>query len=333
MRFLALILCISTCAFLPTGASAQQGEGVQLHVGTGANAYWGDMSSSDPVSLRFSPSYIGAIQFGGKGWLQPRFSATFGQIEAQLDQGTLEIPASVSVASFVRTRFTAVDAQFMAVLRRKRQVNFLLGVGLGAIFYAPENLEGDFLASNPFSRLITEEYGAAAISFPVSVGVQTQVTQTLSFQLEYTYRPTQTDYLDNLGELGLRAGNDKIHAFSLRAVISFRNPQKASAQQQITPASPALSRRVSDTSVAPSTAPVATDLPETNTETKATEWIAKEDAALQARKFRYHRITETDTLAQLAEKYHVQEKTLRRINFLVGDALQVGGLLRIPDVR
>ncbi len=39
--------------------------------------------------------------------------------------------------------------------------------------------------------------------------------------LEYTYRPTASDYLDNVGQIGLRKGKDKMQSLMLTLYVTF----------------------------------------------------------------------------------------------------------------
>ncbi|MFK7968985.1 MAG: LysM peptidoglycan-binding domain-containing protein [Bacteroidia bacterium] len=334
--FICIVFCISVISLKAQG----DGEGIHIQVGMGGTAYTGDLTEPDLPMFRTQPSVNLGLVIAGKGWIQPRIGVGFGSFIEQQDQNLIIPPAGIIPTPYVQSTFTHMDLQLQLVLWRKRTFSLSMGGGLGLLFFSPKNFEGDFLIDNPFTRLPEEEYPGFAPSFPLSVGLNIRLKSQMGLRLEYTYRPTGTDYLDNIGLLGNREGNDRLQSISVGFWVGLRPPKapkEASPQPTQENIAPAVSRTTpprsnkAEESQASSTSPAKTrELAEAQ---KLEEVKEKEAEAISARRYRYHRVEKKDTLEKIAKRYGVRISTLRRINFLVNNEIIPGSLLRIPDIE
>jgi hypothetical protein len=302
-------------------------------------SYVGDLSEPDLPNLRAQPMLHAGINITGKGWLQPRLGAAFGAFTEQIDGPPIpNNHPEITTTEYFRTTFSQIDAQLQAVFWRKKTVSLSLGAGAGLFFFSPQNLEGDFLIDNPFTRLPGEDYPGAAVSFPLTTAVNVKLRPNIGLRAEYTYRPTNTDYLDNLGQLGTRAGNDRLHSVAIGFWFGLKPPQ------QVTP--PAVRPVESEPTVVtidpepvpaerakPESRNIVQSLPDEQEGAATVDYIRLEEQALQDRRYRYHRVQKKEKLKDIAERYHVRIETLRRVNFMVNDELAEGSLLRVPDVK
>jgi hypothetical protein len=311
--------------------------GIHLHFGMGGAWYTGDLSEADLPMLRAQPMLNAGINITGKGWFQPRLGAAFGSFTEQVDGTAPPIAPEVTNTDYVRTTFTQLDVQLQAVLWSKKRLSLSLGAGAGLFFFSPQNLEGDFLIDNPFTRLPGEEYPGAAVSYPLTAAVNIRLRKNIGLRAEYTYRATNTDYLDNLGALGAREGNDRLQSVAVGFWFGLKPPRLEGPSGPV-PVSP--EPRV--VKLEPDPGPESgeqTNRPEEeagNAQGKARSGIdyqVLEEKALKERRYVYHRVKRKERLVDIAERYKVRIETLRRVNFLVNDELAEGSLLRIPDVK
>lgn len=324
--------CFIFCFFgLKLEAQRPAGEGIHLYIGSGAVTYTGDLSEADVPMLRALPYLNAGITIAGKGWIQPRVGVGFGAFTEQVDGNSIPTHPDITSTDYVRTTFSNLDGQLQFVLRRKKRLSFSLGVGLGLLFFTPRNIEGDFLIDNPFTRQIGEEYPGVALSFPLSAAINIKLRPQLGLRLAYTYRPTNSDYLDNIGLLGTRAGNDRLQTVSVGFWVGLRPPAMKNA-----PISPTTKKEKANRTIASRTPAKAVErsMNKTKPQKKAAkpevDYVALEEKALKEKKYTYHRVEKKEKLKQIAERYHVRIETLRRINFLIDDEIVEGSLLRIP---
>ncbi|MEZ4684549.1 MAG: LysM peptidoglycan-binding domain-containing protein [Bacteroidia bacterium] len=329
--FTCMVFCMIALRLTAQGTEG----GIHLQLGLGGASYAGDLTEPDFPMLRTQPMLTAGINITGKGWLQPRLSAGFGSIIEQADGAIIPEHPEVTSTDYVRTTFSQLDAQLQVVFWRKKPLSLSLGAGAGLFFFSPQNLEGDFLIDNPFTRLPEEEYPGAAVSFPLSAGVNLRLRPNMGLRMEYTYRPTNTDYLDNIGLLGTRSGNDRVQSLSVGFWFGLKPPksvQPPPPSDQETEDGPVVidipPAEKPEDGREPTVIPVTTHSeadPEINYRTL-------EEKALQERRYRYHRVEKKEKLEDIAERYHVRIETLRRVNFMVNDELAEGSLLRVPDL-
>ncbi|MEM6807168.1 MAG: hypothetical protein AAF696_37545, partial [Bacteroidota bacterium] len=94
--------------------------------------------------------------------------------------------------------------------------------------FNPEDLEGNFLIENIFTRLPEEDtYLSLVAQFPLQAGVQLKVNPNLSIGLSALYRFVSSDYLDNISLLGPRSGNDALLTAQAELLFSLgESPDK-----------------------------------------------------------------------------------------------------------
>ena len=56
--------------------------------------------------------------------------------------------------------------------------------------------------------------------FPLTAGLELQLSTAINVQIAYSLKTLGTDYLDNIGNLGSKIGNDQLHV--LRLGLGFR---------------------------------------------------------------------------------------------------------------
>lgn len=200
---------------------AQQGPQRPLRLGVGllGATYVGDLNSKGGSIERFSPGATLSLQFASTRLISPQINAGFGRFVAQ--DRDLEPVEGVQPNTFVQTPFFFVDFRLKARFLRETPVHPYLSAGIGMIGYTPKDLEGNNLIDNYATRNEGETYGSMSAGFPLSPGLEIELSPILMLGLEYTYRPTTSDYLDNVGLIGLRKGKDKLQSLLLTLYITF----------------------------------------------------------------------------------------------------------------
>ena len=198
--------------------------------GTG---YYGDLNYSpnglfDAEFFSFHPGFMMSLRRDAPKWILPSFSIGYGKFVAQngdLPPTTLsinDVDTTIQANTFAETDLIHGDFQLTINLLRKASiVRPYLAFGIGGMAFFPRAQDGVLLFRKRSTRAPNEPlYGTLTLSFPFSTGVDITLHRTLSMQVGYTYRLSNTDYLDNIGLLGRQAGNDQLHSFQIG--LNFR---------------------------------------------------------------------------------------------------------------
>lgn len=208
---------------LTTGLFAQEVERsikpLRIGLGLMGAAYAGDINYGGEQFFRFYPGFDLSFEFHGDALIKPQLRAGYGKFVAQ--NRKLEAVPGYRVSKFVETSFFFIDFRLKARFLRKTAFNPYLSAGIGMLSYTPRDAEGHALADNFESRLEEEQYGSMTAAFPLSVGIDVRFSPILSLGFDFTHKPTTSDYLDNLGKLGTKEGNDKLNTFSLILFVTF----------------------------------------------------------------------------------------------------------------
>jgi hypothetical protein len=218
MKSWILIVLISLFS-APLWAQGEAGKPLRLGVGLLASTYIGDLNARGGSMERFTSGASLSLQFASEKLLSPQLNAGFGRIMAQ--DRELQAVDGVYPNTFVQTPFFQVDLRLKARFLRASPVHPHMSAGVGFLGYTPKDMDGNNLTDNYSTRRSDETYGPMTASFPLSAGVEVPLNGTLMVGLDYTYRMTASDYLDNVGRLGQRKGNDKLQSILLTLYITF----------------------------------------------------------------------------------------------------------------
>jgi Outer membrane protein beta-barrel domain len=192
---------------------------LRLGLGLLGTTYVGDLNSQGGAWERFSPGACLSLQFASDHLLSPQLNAGFGKFVAQ--DRTLQSVEGVQPNTFVQTPFFFVDLRLKARFLRTLPVHPYLSAGVGLLGYTPKDADANNLIDNTATRNDGELYGSMTAGLPLSTGVEIRLSPILHLGLEYTYRITTSDYLDNIGQVGLRDGKDKLQSLLLSLYITF----------------------------------------------------------------------------------------------------------------
>ena len=203
------------------GLIAQTGPQKPLKMGLGlmGSAYVGDLNTNGESFSRFYPGVSISLQFASEKLIAPQLNTGFGRFLSQ--NRDLAAIDGIQPNTFVETPIFFVDFRLRVRFLRQTAINPYFSLGLGLLGYTPKDAAGNSLLDNLSTRVEGETYGSLTAGFPLSLGTEIQLSPLLGIGLEYTYRLTTSDYLDNISQLGPRAGNDKLQSLLLSLYITF----------------------------------------------------------------------------------------------------------------
>jgi hypothetical protein len=216
-KLLGLVILLG----IVTSLVAQPGPQNPLRLGLGlmGASYVGDLNTSGGAWERFSPGACLSLQFATPKLLSPQLNAGFGSFVAQ-DRNLVAVDG-VQPNTFVQTPFFFVDLRLKARFLREAAFHPYLSAGVGLLGYTPKDVDGNNLIDNYATRKDGETFGSMTAGLPLSAGAELKMGPILMLGLEYTYRITTSDYLDNIGQVGLRAGKDKLQSLLLTLYVTF----------------------------------------------------------------------------------------------------------------
>ena len=213
-RYLFFILTLSLVCF----ANAQR-KPLRMGLGMIGTAYQGDLNVDGTEFYRFYPGAHLTFEFASHKRLTTSLCGGYGRMVAQ--DRDLQPVDGIQPNIFASTNYFYADFRLKFRFRRDRKLIPYVSVGGGFLNYTPRDAEGNALADNFSTRKDGEEYGSITATLPLSAGIEYNFSKLLAVSVEYTHRRTTTDYLDNIGELGLREGKDHLNTLSLNIHITF----------------------------------------------------------------------------------------------------------------
>lgn len=222
----------------PSEQQVQQASPLQIGLGWWGFDYKGDLNSSKGMFERVYPGFDVSLQFENSKPLGIQFHAGYGRFVAQTEEEPVIGPDDVIPNTFVETPFFYTDLRLRLFLIRRFRLKPYVSAGAGLLFFRPLDKRRNFLGENFFTRLPQEEYLTSVASFPLSAGIVAKVAKQIHLGVSYSYRLTPTDYLDNIGELGNVAGNDRLHGVGVSLYLSLAPPKAAPSPGPVRPLGP-----------------------------------------------------------------------------------------------
>jgi hypothetical protein len=186
-----------------------------IGVGMLNSSYIGDLNYGEKNHFRAYPGICFSGQFEGKSHLQAQLNIGAGKFIEQYDQVRVRPYGEIIPNNFVNTSFLYGDLRFKYRFIRRRNFQPYISAGMGALSFQPKDEEDYLLLPNTYSRPTKNSYASVVPSLPLSVGFRFHWVQNVHLGVEYTYRFTTTDYLDNVGKEGKRVGNDALQSLSI----------------------------------------------------------------------------------------------------------------------
>lgn len=193
-----------------------------VSLGAGAANYYGDL-----IKNNISLSQLGySLSAGAHYAFSPRIAARF-------DLGYQKLEGSDSKSggaypnrnlSFKSNVFDfSLGAEFTILNLNKFRISPYVSAGVGVLVFDPYTYDGTTGRRQYLHDLGTEGqglpgyapvYNTAALEFPLGAGIKYKASDKLTLALDFNYRITQTDYLDDVSN----------NSYVSKAVLDARNP-------------------------------------------------------------------------------------------------------------
>lgn len=214
--FQVILLCL-----LFTHSAHAQYPSRMLELGFGMNSYKGDLSSSFD---KYSPTAHLGIYFHSEKRINFYLSGYIGNLNAQSTEYISPV-INKSPKTFVETAIYGAQFEVLLNIYKKENFKFYLYQGLGIVSFSPKDAEGEDLTldTNFEYRADGEEYSQMALTLPTGVGLLYVFKNGYSLGLKANLLNPQTDYLDNMSQLG-DGGESNDQVFQTK--LSFYIPLK-----------------------------------------------------------------------------------------------------------
>lgn len=210
--------------FTPVQAQ-NSAKGLKVGVAFAGMNYIGDINPKKEGIHRVYPAANFSLAFESQKAILPTFNAGFGRFDAQ--NRNLSEVEGIQPNTFVRTQYFYANFLMKIQVLHKLPFHPHAGVGLGIYNFTPKDQNGNPLLNNQSTRKTGESYGSTAFMLPLNLGVQWRLNQYFSITLDYNHFFVFSDYLDNIGQLGSKKGNDKLHGLQLGLNFIWINKAKA----------------------------------------------------------------------------------------------------------
>lgn len=226
MNFLRTTLVLFTVSCVSTASLAQQFP-TFLSLGTGPVAYKGDLNERyDKLGTSFQMS----IFLNKKKRTNGEFNISIGKLTGQNKDYTFdgEMTSDVKINTFIITNFTAVSYNLHVNFVSMSNLKIYGGLGIGLMRFNPRNVKDENLLDIPETRLPDESYVNTVFAFPLQLGFYYYLKNGFGAGFQANLMNPQTDYLDNIGQLGNRSKKDNIlsYKFNLLIPIHFKSKEK-----------------------------------------------------------------------------------------------------------
>jgi hypothetical protein len=180
----------------------------RLSAGISHNAYRGDLGNTyQRGGLAVHLSYM----FGHSKKLHGGLHAAAGSFSGyELSDTSPDFAAEVLPNPSFSTNFFSIHYALQYDIIRREHWLLYVSQGLGLIRFTPKDEFGNALTGLPETRAEGESYGSAAAILPTQLGVDYFLPNQLGVGLKLGWLNTTTDYLDNISQLGDKAGSDNV---------------------------------------------------------------------------------------------------------------------------
>ena len=197
---------------------------LSVSAGVGAASYLGDLIQGNKLYAQPGLAFNGGISYAFTNKLAARFDVGIQMVKAA-DNKNKGAQYKARNLSFKSTVFDfALSGEYTILNLENFPASPYISAGVGVMAFSPSaedatgkktllrelGTEGQGLAGFP------DYYSSAAVIFPLGIGVKYPINEKLTLSLDFTYRITRTDYLDDVST-----------GYPDKALLDARNPTTA----------------------------------------------------------------------------------------------------------
>lgn len=212
----------------------KEARGAFLQIGVTSTGYYGDLNVGEgsvftAPYFSMSPGVELVLQPVQWGRIAPQIRAGYSQFVAENPDARNNPPQPVATEEgpVIPNTFAEVTLPYLSLLleyrllKPSKRLQPLVSAGLRIMSFSSKNKQGDALAQLWGTRLPEERtLPSLAPALSLGLGVEYMINNRLRLTFGYQHIRSGSDYLDNVGKLGTKEGNDKLH--TLRLGLAFR---------------------------------------------------------------------------------------------------------------
>jgi outer membrane protein OmpA-like peptidoglycan-associated protein len=194
---------------------------LSLTAGAGISSYIGDLIANTTAFKQSSYSFNAGLSYALIPHLNARFDVGYHNVQGyDSKEGGAHPSRNLSFRSNILE--VSLAGEYTLLDMNKHKFSPYIFVGIGAFHFNPRayygpggttklrdlGTEGQGLAGYP------DFYSTTAVEFPLGFGIKYKISKRITLQGEFNYRPTTTDYLDDVSGF-----------YPDKALLDARNPQ------------------------------------------------------------------------------------------------------------
>ena len=216
MRHLLLLLLLMLVSM--EGLQAQTATRY-FWAGLSANNYRGDLEDGLP---HYTPGIHLGMKLNRAKRLNGNFAVGLGTLNGQNPDFNPLLEPPTKPNKYFDTPFFTFDYSLQYHIIKKERFALYISQGIGLFRYNPKDEQDRELLTLTTTRPEDETYSNISIQLPTAIGGAYYLPNQWGVGLQATYLNTLTDYIDNIGSLGPKKGNDNVLQFRLMLLVPVR---------------------------------------------------------------------------------------------------------------
>lgn len=194
-----------------------------VSLGGGIANYYGDLIEKKINLTQFGTSLFAGVQYAFSPRIAARFDLSYEKLQGSDNKSGGAYP-NIRNLSFKSNVFDfSLAAEFTVLDLDKFPISPYVSAGVGVVVFDPYAYDGVTGKRQYLHDLNTEgqglsgygsSYSRSALEFPLGAGLKFRANDNLTLALDFNYRITNTDYLDDVSRVG----------YPPKALLDARNP-------------------------------------------------------------------------------------------------------------
>lgn len=220
MRILLLLLLVSLVSLQELQA---QMPSQYIWGGLSANNYRGDLEDGLP---HYTPAVHLGLKLSKAKRLNGNFTVGFGMLNGQDPNFNPLVEPPVKPNKYFYSPFFTIDYSLQYNIVKKEQFLLYISQGVGLFRYNPKDDQDRELLGQASTRPAGEIYGNISLQLPTAVGATYFLPNQWGLGINISYLNPLTDYLDNIGSLGTKKGNDNVLQFRFMLLVPMMRTER-----------------------------------------------------------------------------------------------------------
>ena len=212
--YLSSLLIVLLCS----NTHAQQAPAM-VYGGFSMNQYTGDLSTPN---AKYTGSLALGLQLNRKKRLNGSFGISYGKVTGQNSQYEFKADEHANPNKFFSSSILTLNYDLHYNILKKERFILYLSQGFGILRYNPEDDRDRSLLDRFDTRAPNESYSNSSVMLPTNLGLIYFLPNQWGLGLQAGYLNPLTDYLDNIGQWGTKAGNDNVLKFRFAVYVPMK---------------------------------------------------------------------------------------------------------------